>query len=335
MRTDFGRVYQVAQLAFAGQERPETAPAMDHRLTDAVAMGADVRVLFQDLRQSKPRVMKLDHFFMMQGAFYLSADLWDAVSLYIAPALYGADALMYEGAVIWRPWEQAYLKVGRFVPVYGYKLDNHTYFTRKQTGFGAKSKEVGLEAGVELGPLQWQLSLFNGVESDLDYDDNTAKGLSTRLSLRHRSRGVRLEAGASAFYNVRGLKEAQGGGDTRREDARVGLFGGLALGRLTWMGEADISRIDDRTEARPIARFASAQELAVLAVDGLDLAVTYELWDDDMDASGNAVHRFGAGFDVYPWPFTELNVRYRFTRADARHPMATLSEIMVIAHAFF
>ncbi len=52
MRSDFARnSWELTELPMAGLQRPAKAPPMDARVTDAVALGADLRLLFQDLRQ--------------------------------------------------------------------------------------------------------------------------------------------------------------------------------------------------------------------------------------------------------------------------------------------
>ncbi len=345
MRTDYARhVWEVAELPIAGLERPEKAPVMDAKVTDSVALGADLRMMFQDLRQDagppeKPPMPTMSHFFLMESALYLSANLWERVTLYLAPSFYGADNLMYEAmAIVHLPWQGSYIKIGRFLPAFGLRTANHTVFTRKQSGWGAKTKEVGCEAGFELGPVLLQASVFNGVESDLDYDDNTGKGLATRLSYRLRTRSFKGNLGLSGYYNVRGTEAEGDMPDSRIEDLRYGAFAGLSVGRISWIGEAVMRRSDDRskTAAEGITTtFASMQELSVLAIDGLDIIGSYELWDDDTTAAGNAIHRYGVGFDAYPWPFTEFGFRYRRTRGDTRHVMSGLSEYILVSHVFF
>ena len=228
MRSDFARnSWELTELP------------MDARVTDAVALGADLRLLFQDLRQKPadddtPTMPAMSHFFLMESALYVSANLWERVTLYLAPSFYGADNLMYEAMAIVRlPWQGAYLKFGRFLPAFGLHTANHTVFTRKQSGWGVKSKEVGVEAGFELGPVVLQTSIFNGVESDLDFDDNTGKGAALRVSYRLRTRSVKGNLGLSGFYNMRGHAAEGPQADTRMEDLRYGAFAGLSAGRVT------------------------------------------------------------------------------------------------------
>ena len=342
MRTDYARnVWELAELPFAGLERPERAPAMDAKVTDAVTLGADLRLMFQDLRQDRPELAMppLSHFFLMESALYVAANLWQGVTLYLAPSFYGADNLMYEAmAIVQLPWQGSYIKLGRFLPAFGLRTANHSVFTRKQSGWGIKSKEVGVEAGFELGPLLLQASAFNGVESDSDFDDNTAKGLAARLSYRLRTRPFKLNAGLSAYYNLRGNPAVDEAPDSRRQDVRLGAFGGLSVGRVTWTGDLVLRTTDDRGKPANeglLSSYASMQELSVLAMDGVDLLATYEFLDDNTEAKGNAVTRIGLGFDIYPWPFTELGFRYRLIRADPAHLMSGISEFIVVAHAFF
>ncbi len=341
MRNDFGaHVFANTELPLAGRGTPSRAP------DTPAGLGADLRVLYEYLRRTDADQPKLDSFYLMEASLYASAEPWPGMTVYLAPTFHGSESVFFEAAVVVRPaqaWllrdspmESLYVKGGRFVPVYGLKLANHTAFVRKQLGFGVASRVTGVEVGFSPGPFEIQASVFNGT-GERDWDENAGKGVSGRASYRLRTRPVKAEVGVSGYLNTDGLPadEDPGGNDTRREDLRVGGFASLTVGRFTWIGEADISQIDDRRELAEVRRLATFQELAILAVRGLDLLVSYELWDDDTEKTGNAVHRVGGGVDLYTWPGTEISVRYRQTLGEERHPMARIREVVAVGHWFF
>ncbi len=332
MRNDFGRD------VFALTELPASDGASDTpREPPPAALGADVRLLYMHLRKRHADQPRINSFYLMESSLYVAASPSEEVTLYLAPTIHGSESVFFEAAALFRPgWHGAYVKAGRFVPAYGYKLANHTAFVRKQLGFGATAKSTGVELGVQPGPFSAQVSVFNGT-GEGDWDENPGKGVSTRLAYQLRTRPVKLEAGLSGYYNVDGqpAEDDPTGQDTRRGDIRAGVFGSLGSGRFTWLGEADLSVVDDRREPAAVRRLASYQALAFAAMRGLDIVATYELWDDDLDASGNAVHRVGGGIDRYPWPGLELTLRYRATIGDERHALADIHEMLAVAHVFF
>ena len=342
MRNDYGRgVYATTELFPAGSTKlVEGALPLDARVTDTVALGSDVRVLYHFMKKPGATQPRANSFYIMEAALYAAADLWDVVSLYFAPAVHGSESIFFDASGILRfPFFDTYLKVGRFTPPYGYKFPNHTHFIRKQLGFNIRTKDVGVELGMFPGPLSIQLATFNGVPDrvDSDWDDNGAKGISGRISAMIDTRWVKAEVGASGFFNTGGnpAEEDPTGQDTRVQDLRVGAFGGLSIGRFAYLGEADYWRQDDRLADAPTGQLFSYQELAFLVTRGVDLVFSYELFDDDVSAAGNAVHRFGGGAQIFGFAFTELDLLFRYSVADERHAMSGLYEAMVVAHVFF
>ncbi|MBI4816086.1 MAG: SPOR domain-containing protein [Deltaproteobacteria bacterium] len=339
LRNDYGRGVQAAiALPLELVAIPDDAPPIG-RLSDAVTMGSDLRVLYQFLRKTDAPQPRINSFYLMEAGLYVAADLWKQLTLYVAPVFFGNESIFFDAMGLVRlPFLDAYVKVGRFTPPYGIKLPNHSSFTRKRLGFNIRTKEVGAEVGLYPGPFSVQVAAFNGVaEADAEWDDNAAKGFSTRISALLKTAPLKLELGLSGFYNVAGSSEADdpSGVDTRIEDLRVGVFGGAAIGRFTYLGEVDYWLQDDRTAEAAVGQLISYQELGFLAFQGLDLVLTYELLDADVSLTGNAVHRIGGGLDAYLWPFSELSIIYRATVADPRAELARLHELAVVAHFYF
>lgn len=327
-------VYEITSLPMRHAELPAGAAPISGAVSESVRLGSDLRWMAHHMHKSGDARMSVDTFFPMEAALYVHADIWQQIHLYLAPSFYGSESLLYEAAALWQPpGTDSYLKVGRFVPAYGWKLPNHSVFIRKQLGFGVKSKETGIEAGYGWNGLQAQIALFNGDGGERDSDDNLGKGVSARLAWRLKTAALNLELGLSGWYNVMGTNN--GGSDERIEDRRAGAFAGLSLGRFVWLGEADFSRIDDRQAEAAVTRFASYQELGFLALQGVELVASYELWDDDISVGGNAAHRFGAALELHPWPMTEVAFLYRYIHADPQNAMASLHEALALVHLFF
>ena len=336
MRTDFGRsVFAANDLAFAAIELPEGAAFLDGRLTDAISVGSDIRLMHYFREQPGNRFLHQNSFYLMEAALYISADLWDRVTVYLAPALNGSETVTFEASGIVRlPWVGLYLKAGRFVPVYGHKLPNHTHFIRQQLGFGIVDKDMGIEIGLSPGHFSLQASVFAGARSGLDWDDNDLVGVSTRLAYIPTSRWFKGKVGLSAYWNLGGAPAAGPVPDTRVEDLKLGTFVSMSIGRFTALAELDFWRRDDRTQPNPVGQFFWHHELAFRPVQGLELVASQEIWDPDIELIGDVVNRVGFGFDLFPWPYTEITVRYRYTIAAEGHDWADIHDLMTVLHFF-
>ncbi len=340
MRNDYGRgVYSAAKLAADWATPAAGQGVFDGRLSDGVAAGSDVRLLYQHLHRSDADQPRMDSFYLMQAALYVGADLSPSTTLYVAPTFHGGQEVTVAASALVRlPVEGAYIRAGRFTPAYGLKLVNHSTFVRKQLGVGLRAEDAGVELGWDAGPASIQLSAVNGAADGSDgWDDNQLMGFWGRVAHRFGGPRLRLLAGASGGHTVTGLgpDEDPRGDEGRVADQRAGVFGGLSAGRLAWLGEVDLRRYDDLAEERAVTSMVSYQELALIAVRGLEFAVTYELWDPDTTVEDDAVHRVGGGVRLFALVGTELAASYRYAIADSRTGMSGLHEAYGVAHVFF
>ncbi len=339
MRSGYGRAeFSATRLHLPGASLAEGAVPLDPQATDSLTFGADVRLLYQQLFKTDAPEPNIASFYPMQSSLYVAADLWQHATVYVAPTLTGNETLIYEASVLLNlPWEGAWVRAGRFTPDYGYKLADHSIFVRKQLGLGPLDKDTGLQLGLELGSVNLSLSLTNGTGAEAPWDTNLAKAVFGRVGWIGRFDPLRFQLGFSAGYDLDGLgaDRSLSGGDERVEDARLGVFGAIGVGRFTWIGEADVRRLDDRMAPDAVTEVVSLQQLAIQVVPGADLLLSWELWDADIELEANGIHRVGAGFDLFPWPFVELDVRWRLVLGGSKHPMTDLHELMAVAHAFF
>lgn len=225
-----------------------------------------------------------------------------------------------------------YLKVGQFVPQYGWKFDDHTRFVREYLGyFPPSNTESGIEAGVYPGNFALHASLLNGSGGRLDNfgDENL------EVVLRGEWRG---RAGPLAF--------ALGGSfrNNRTDAARLNTGGPLwyaMVGPVTWVGELDI--LDSRTTGSDdgITQWVTSNELAVRLTQGVDVLgiVDYVNNLDRMvnDADSRTVTRLGFGLEVIPVPFLSLDGYFNYYvvgGGTASSNTANYSELWLAAHLF-
>ncbi|MBM3316975.1 MAG: hypothetical protein FJY75_03890, partial [Candidatus Eisenbacteria bacterium] len=204
---------------------PDTASLarLDPRLGENLSVGCDLRTMHHHASGGDPR-----GFLQMEGNLYLAFDPDPRVALYVARGISGSYEVF--GLARLLP-AQGYLKAGRFVPPYGWRLADHTAFVREHGGFAPPAhSDVGLEAGVFPGPFSVQVAAVNGARGRLrDSDGDLA--VSGLLLGRFRLAGLALAAGGSLRLDP---KDAAG---ERRSGG--GPCAGLHRGRWTWVGEMD------------------------------------------------------------------------------------------------
>ena len=297
---------------------PRRLEALDPRITKHITIGADFRELY--VTSDEP-ARQLD-FFQMQGDIYLAFQLDSTSTLYFDRGLSSTYELF--GLHYPTPW--LYLKAGRFVPSYGWKFDDHTRYAREDLGLQPPgNSDVGVELGVTRGPLDLQLSLTNGNPGAVqDNDPRLASG--GNLLYRFRAGPMALGAGAS------GLRRRG-----RIEDLDLlGLRGSLVWQSLTWMGEVD--RVRREPSLTPIrVGLATSHELAWGLRQGLDVLVTYDFFDPDIDLESGARTRYGAGIFVMPRSYVSIEALYRATRVDDGPGLTSgdFDEAVAQLHLFF
>ncbi len=258
------------------------------QIGENVTLGADLRTLFT----ASPDGPGAEGFFQMQSSFYLGLQFDDRWSACLDRGQSGSFEAFGLGYVL--PAD-GYVKVGRFAPAFGLRLEDHTAAVRQELGLAPpRHTDTGLEAGVYPGPIAAQVSLLNGAPgSSRDTDRRLA--VTGRAAVRARAGPLLLAAGGS----VRRNHEPAG----RRVTG--GPFGSVVWGPLTWLGECDWSRIDSTGAGRATA-WVATQELTCQLRRGLDARATFSFHDPDTARRGGAQARYGLGCDAHVTPFFGL-----------------------------
>jgi hypothetical protein len=263
----------------------ETSRALlEHALSKSVTVGADMRTLatYSDKRKTD------NDFFAMQGDVYLHFRLDPRFSVYFDRGISGSYEVFGTAFVL--PGS-GYFKIGRFVPPYGWKIEDHTAFVRETLGYFTPpaNTDVGLEVGILPGGNSISLAVMNGAPGSVRDTDGKRIYLA-RAERRTRFGPVRTAVGGSWLQDEAG----------RIADWTGGPFASISWGPYTWVGECDWQRRDvgQRTTA-----FATSHELSRRIVQGLDLLATYDFHDPDLDRKTGARRRIGLGLDSLIYPF--------------------------------
>jgi len=278
-------------------DRPAILEALDPKIGKHLLIGADFRELYV-----RSDVAGGDlNFFQMQADLYLGFQLDSRVTLYYDLGQSGNYELFGLGYL----YPTFYLKAGRFIPSYGWKVDDHTMYVRSELGLAPPANsDVGLEAGFSRGRFDAQVALVNGNRgSTLDTDSSIAK--VANLVYRCHAGPVGAAFGASGYHNP----TPSGTLDT------AGLYGYFTLQRLTWLWETDFVR---RRDAGGTTKegLAASHELTWLVRQGLELLATFDSYDPDRRQATGAKSRIGAGIFAMPRPYATLELLVRRTRYD-------------------
>lgn len=285
----------------------ETLERLDPRLGGNVSAGCDLRTIYHDSSAEGGA----QGFFQMEGNLYLSIDPDPRYSLYLTRGVSGSYEVFGLARVL--P-ARGYLKVGRFVPPYGWRLADHTAFVREQGGFQPPAhSDVGVEAGLYPGRFSLQLAAVNGARGSLRDDDGELAASGLALG-RFRLAGFSCAAGASFSASPRDAAgERRSGG---------GPFGSLSWGPLTWVGEMDWLQRERAGERPDATGWTISQEWSGRIERGCDLIVTHDFHDPDLDRASGARERWGAGAEWRPAAFVQIRAIVLRDRIDAGPALA-------------
>ncbi|MBI4509525.1 MAG: hypothetical protein HY698_07795 [Deltaproteobacteria bacterium] len=340
MRNRYGR-YVFAPTELAAKISLAGKRPLEADIGDTLSFGADARTAY--IEQRVPDKTDLGTIFQMQSDLYVAAHLFQGLTLYYDRGSYGSfEAISLYEFPLGTAGNSAYVKAGRFMPTYGLRLENHNLFVRQDIGFGPRDKDVGLEVGTYLGPFLLQASVLDGMSEDRRTDDNRDKAVLFRGEFLWRGSALRLMTGGSVFYNQTGAltKLATSEVDSRSRHLRFGAHLGIGLGRFAYLGEADVVKVDPfagNKDGKEEFSFQSFQELDVLLFRGLDLNLTYEFREPDLDLKSGRLHRLGGGIELYPIPYAELKLLYRHSigSGPSMEEQDGAKEFIAMAHLFY
>lgn len=318
LRTAFGSLY--TQTILPGKTFPyrEGLPTFLPADPDArFAVGGDVRVA--GIATYPDEQDDTASFEVTEANLYAEVRLLpERLSLYVDEKVGPGGASAREAfALVSFDRGRGYVKAGKFLPPYGWRLPDDAAFVRQFSGFSYQTPDTGVEIGFEPGRWSVHLAVVNGAGGGTD--DNREKQVSLVGARRFRHGRV----GVSASTNKpAGAKVTQGG-----------AFGGLHFGRLTLLGELDWREVDQAggTAERALGLF----EADVLLVRGLNLKYARDWIDPDRDVSTDDRVRDSLGLEYIPYPFVQLRVFARHRDGPPQHADTGNGSVEFEVHLFF
>jgi hypothetical protein len=305
--------------AFGAQYGRETLPvpewAADLELEDLttaiasfVGVGVDVRTLYSYVQLpdtgSSPATNS-NAFWQMQGDLYLNLKLAKKVNVYFEKGVYSGFELF--GMVSLLP-ANGHVKAGKFVPNFGTRLDDHTAYIRRYTGFSpefGRPELTGLEAGVSPGWFSAFAGVYNAEDGFGSAVGNSKAYLLRADGLFRLAEAMHLGLGANLF------------GTTTSGDVRQTLVGGMAsfsAGEFTVFGEYDL--IQTQHASGDVTGTVAYVEANYVVTPGVDLKVAYDFYDPDKDVKGGSMSRYSFGVEFFPVSGVEVRPMYRVVVED-------------------
>jgi len=286
-------------------------------------LGADLRVLHTDAQKVPSNADRI-----MQGAIHLTVQLSQKYTLYISKDW----NLDYQAAGIANilPMD-GYLKIGRFLPTFGLRPDDHTMYIRDGLFGSPTYSDVGLEIGFH--PQRWEFAAAVLSGSAAPVNDNKAYAFSVRTSFRFNVGALDMMLGGSAYG------DEYIGGDN--DQFWYGPFYGLHLGRVTVMGEFDLTRdlpasISSGSPSHNPVGLVASQMAFVKIFQGCRLRAGYDFQDYDIDWKTGSRQRYTGGAQWFPYGFLEFQANLRLTRTEsAAGTTSDQREFDAQVHLFF
>jgi hypothetical protein len=318
-RNDFGAVWSQTVLP------ARTLAPRSRRLADWVGIGLDVRARFDWALNDG--VTPQTAFELNEANIYLEANLIpDVLTVYVDQSL-GPDeprARELFAMAAWKPLN-GYAKAGKFMLPYGLRLFDDAEFIRSETGFTFATQDVGVEVGIEPGPLSWFVSATNGSFSGTE--NNNQKMFTTSAVLTF----PWFRVGASGAHNS----------EPGRKTDVAGAFAGFRVGPVVVMGEADLvfDSFDDpaQSDRDQVVAFVEGDWLIV---QGLNLKLSYGFHDPTADIRDGAVNtpddeRARARLGIEAFPVSYVQVSGFYTHLNNAPGTDNLDVIALEAHIYF
>ena len=292
MRNDYGsNIYSLDELSIRKWIKSDDKK-FDGFIKDNIQIGGEFRIQSYDRQQ--------DHsVFPMQIDLYSNIEFNNNISMFMK---YGAELELYMLLNKKNRW----IKLGKTMPNYGLKLDDHTSFVR-----GGNSSNSYIYLGsVDEGLIFDYASTYEDpvlveIGSKINKNLSFTASISTGIVDKNKE-NITL----STFYkNKMNFGSILFGASIMQEDdfKMTGIFGGFSKGNLTLSYEIDKVNnwiIDYES-------LASYFEMVYKPIQGVHIIIKYDYFDKNYDVLDGSVNRYSFGFNIFPSNMIEIKLQLR------------------------
>ncbi|MCH7761556.1 hypothetical protein IIA15_09200 [candidate division TA06 bacterium] len=323
MRRDMGFIYGVHELPYS-----EKAKVISPKIAEGLKIGADFRHLAYAAQSTQFQGTK-NTFLTMQGDIYLHYNLGENLEFYLDKGLYQGFEVM---AILSK--EKPYLKIGRFLPPYGLRFDDHNVYTLSPPGsstpFSAGGFSRGEDSGIEVGYMDDNfiaaLAVQNGRPGPgFQFDFGEDEGKAVTATIKGFQKHFLL--GGSYYRNFQRFPGT--------ELEFVGGHGGIHYGKFNLITQVDyMVKRDAPSDTINADNIVSHTEARYRAKQGIDLLLQYDFFDvDSLEAPWDAdFERISLGTALFPIRYLEVLF---LTRFNLYVPKDEAWEANLLFHLFF
>lgn len=204
-----------------------------------------------------------------------------------------------------------YARLGRFAPPFGWRVPDHTAFTRDATGFDQFRQVYGAEVG--FSPNEWWANAsgyYQGVD-DWPGERTLPHGFGYTGQGGYKGLGFTLGATVHVFEGEDGYRERAGGGML-----------GLNLDPVAYIGELDVYHTE-LAEGGDATGFIAMHEVQLYdLLRGFRPRVRYEWVDGNVEFRDDHLHRLQLGAEWFPLHWWSLDLSYRTQLGPGLDPKA-------------
>ena len=337
MRNDFGSTYGRDDITLPTYKNLTDYDDFSTRLGPNLSFGGDYRSMFYYESQDRTST-----FFQMQAAFYVDLRLNKKFQIYADKDFLGDAEIFGLARVL--PLD-GYVKVGRFIPAYGTKVDDHNYFIRGgpynpgvqfggkfpagyPTGlrFGELSEDTGIELGFAPSIFTFSAGLFDGLPGvNLPSTGTKNKSVALRADARFKFADINWDFGGS-YYDSPSASNRQ---------TFYGAFGAVTLlDNVTLTSEIDFVEHQISTPPTTVGMIWW-HELNWMVTQGVDLKLAYESYDPDKDLQNGVFSQVTVGAELFVLSGVEVRPLYRMNfNALPNGVKANTNEFITMFHFF-
>jgi hypothetical protein len=305
MRQTFGVQYGREQLPVPEWSKEFEMEDFTNIIANVLGVGADFRTLY--FYQQKDSVNN-NAFFQMQGDIYLNFRVAKKVSMFLKKGLRSGYEVF--GLLNILP-ASGHVKVGKFVPAFGTKVDDHTAYIRTETGFSPETGRpelTGAEVGVSPGPVTVFGGIYNASTDDFGSSTGSQKAFLGRAEGMFKlGEGTTFGVGANLFSRQNAPSPTVAGYTT----TYYGVLGSFSFHNLTIFGEADQLKNNGSEGVTGVVTYVEAN---YVVIPGVDLKVAYDFYDPNKDIQDGAKSRYSFGFEFFPITGVEVRPMYRIVK---------------------
>lgn len=232
----------------------------------------------------------------------------------------------------------SWLRVGRFIPRFGWRTSDHTAFIREDLSFNQYYQAFGADIGFNPNYFYADASFYYQGLAEWP-GERLPRGVGSTVNIGWRDLGWQIGA-SGHFADLEGLPLEDGPGDDGPKQLTAGINWAINYNPIAYYGELDLRRTTlPGTELEPSNRLVAFHRLSWMFRQGVYGKFQYDWSDANIQFIDDHKHRVTLGMDIHPYTYVHFEANYRlgygaispFTRLLD----ADVNEFLLITHVWF